>query len=279
MLLAIVRYCVACGILLLPGIMYWHIPPVLFALVVMPAIYFAAHSDRLSGQYLKIEANFLANFNERQLNENLKDSNSVGHSWLDEQLYVSKIKVAEDAEIAEKSLNELNWGNIWHVKIIRITHGKKISNIPQSAAKITAGDILCVLGEEKTLDNFVLFGQNSGNFAQVGERETLRSFIATQEDLPADLCGHSAERLCSKRLQYQRIADQKRMVRLSYRDRAQFVSDSRSVKQYDFAKRRLAMAFGYAKNGQRISPRTIIIKNCELRLTVFFMKSFIKIFL
>ena len=186
MLLAIVRYCVACGILLLPGIMYWHIPPVLFALVVMPAIYFAAHSDRLSGQYLKIEANFLANFNERQLNENLKDSNSVGHSWLDEQLYVSKIKVAEDAEIAEKSLNELNWGNIWHVKIIRITHGKKISNIPQSAAKITAGDILCVLGEEKTLDNFVLFGQNSGNFAQVGERETLRSFIATQEDLPAD---------------------------------------------------------------------------------------------
>lgn len=283
MLLAIVRYCVACGILLLPGIMYWHIPPVLFALVVMPAIYFAAHSDRLSGQYLKIEANFLANFNERQLNENLKDSNSVGHSWLDEQLYVSKIKVAEDAEIAEKSLNELNWGNIWHVKIIRITHGKK-SAISRKARRKLPREIFCVCWARKKRWIISCFSGKTAVTLRKWGKEKLCVVLSRRRRicLPISsfvLCGHSAERLCPKRLQYQRIADQKRMVRLSYRDRAQFVSDSRSVKQYDFAKRRLAMAFGYAKNGQRISPRTIINKNCELRLTVFFMKSFIKILL
>lgn len=186
LLLAIVRYCVACGILLLPGIMYWHIPPIGFVLVVAPAIYFAAHSDRLSGQYLKIEANFLANFNERQLNENYQESGSPTHSWLDEQLYVWRMKVREDSDIDGKSLAELNWSRLWHVKVIRIVHGKKISNIPQSTAKIMAGDILCVMAEEKTLDNFALFGQNAQSMETIGEKETLRHFIASQETLAAE---------------------------------------------------------------------------------------------
>lgn len=184
LLLVILRYCVACGILLLPGIMYWHIPPIGFVLVIVPAIYLAAHSDRLSGQYLKIEANFLANFNERQLTENFTESGS--HSWLDEQLYVWRIKVNEDSEIAGKSLIELNWGNIWHVKVIRIVRGKKISNIPQGDATIANGDILCVLAEQKVLDNFALFGKNGNKFTTIGEKETLRHFISTQEDLPAE---------------------------------------------------------------------------------------------
>ena len=181
-LLVMVRYSVACGILLLPAIIYWEIPPIMFVLVVAPAIYFARHSDRLSGQYLKIEANFLANFNERLLIENFQTEGHT-HSWLDEQLYIQGVQVLDDNEIVNKTLQELNWSRIWHVKAIRIIRGKKVINIPQGSAKILPGDILCMMGEEKTLDNFILFGENSKSLKVVRAKETLREFISRQNEM------------------------------------------------------------------------------------------------
>ena len=69
------------------------------------------------------------------------------------------------------------------MKAIRIIRGKKVINIPQGSAKILPGDILCMMGEEKTLDNFILFGENSKGLKVVRAKETLREFISRQNEM------------------------------------------------------------------------------------------------
>ncbi len=140
--------------------------------VLAAALLLIGGSNRMATYYLKFEARFLANFNERSLDR----SGSKSVEWLDEQLYVGSF-IARETENGQ-TLQALNWGRRYSVNVIRIQHGKKIQLMPGSEQEISTGDRVWVLAPEKVLKIFWQALQVEAE--QPGM--TLRRFVALEEE-------------------------------------------------------------------------------------------------
>jgi CPA2 family monovalent cation:H+ antiporter-2 len=150
----------------------------LAAVVVIVLIY---RSDWLIAPYLQIEARFLTNFNERQLDA--RKHTDVGHSWLDEQIYVSRIVCTPESEALYKPLPELMGKQVKRssFKIIKIIRGHKHVNIPESTEHLEPGDIAFLAGSVQELNNFSLLTGVELTKNESGGYDTLRAFIKNQE--------------------------------------------------------------------------------------------------
>lgn len=83
---------------------------------------------------------------------------------------------------ADHELQELQWGKLMQVDIIKIVRGRKHINIPEGEEQILDGDWLYVLGEEKTLETFDLMCQQRNLLIRSeAEPVTLHQFIANQD--------------------------------------------------------------------------------------------------
>jgi CPA2 family monovalent cation:H+ antiporter-2 len=147
-------------------------------------IAFILRSDWLVAPYLRIEAQFLANFNERKLAER-KDANP-SHCWLDEQLCVGKIVFTEQCAAVNKTLASLMSDMLGRrrsgLKIIKIIrHGKHI-NIPDGEDKILPGDTVFISGSATELETFARFCKTEPQRKQDGTFATLRDFIKHQQE-------------------------------------------------------------------------------------------------
>ncbi len=138
----------------------------------------------LSSAYLRVEARFLANLNERRLAR--FEDEGVAHKWLDEQLYVDYFLCPESA--AGHSLKELGWGQHFGVNVIKLVRGKRQLNMPAADTVPARGEMIYVLGEREKLR---LLRQSLG--LEDRDTPTLRSFIAAQDEGDHDLFSYALD--------------------------------------------------------------------------------------
>ncbi len=179
LVLMVVRALVAMWLLCLP--MYWLLKfhPVWLGLSCLALTLLLFKFNKFASMYLRIEARFLANFNERKLHEQGDDL----HQSLNEQLLVQVFRCPTEGGAVGKSLQELDWGRIYQLKAIKILRGRKHINIPESNEQLKPNDLIWLLGDAKDLENFNFYCNESG-LLQTLEKPalTLKDYIAGQSD-------------------------------------------------------------------------------------------------
>ncbi|SCM78561.1 putative Na+/H+ anitporter [uncultured Sporomusa sp.] len=147
-------------------------------------VFLIARSDWLINPYLKIEARFLANFNERKLEA--RKGKDIGHSWLDERIFVSKFRCSDQVAVLDQTLANLPGTEHSKLKVIKIIRGGKHINIPEGSEHIRANDIVFVAGSDRMLDSFAILTQVELDKKADGMYATLREFIKNQEAYAED---------------------------------------------------------------------------------------------
>ena len=135
--------------------------------LILAAVLLIYRSGWFASAYLSVEARFLANFNERQL-QRIGSDEAV--EWLDQRLHVLSFKYEQQGG----SLKELGWGKRFGVNVIKIVRGKRSINIPSGDAVLHSGDVIYILGEPAELRNLCL----DLGIASPAELPTLREFTA-----------------------------------------------------------------------------------------------------
>ena len=168
--LTVLRLLIVVMLAFLPLQTIVHVQGLWLLPVIALAIFLCARSGWLASRYFKMEARFLANFNERQL-ERFTDSGEVTE-WLDEQLFVDSFSCPADC--AGQSLRQLGWGRRYGVNVIRLEHGRRRSNMPPFDALLSDGDRVVVLGEAENLRSL----RTGLSLPSEGTLPTLRDFLA-----------------------------------------------------------------------------------------------------
>ena len=138
--------------------------------LILAAVLLIYRSGWFASAYLSVEARFLANFNERQL-QRLDSDDAV--EWLDQRLHVLSFQYEQHGG----TLKELGWGKRFGVNVIKIVRGKRHINIPSGDAALHSGDTVYILGESAELRNLCL----DLGISEPEELPTLREFIAAED--------------------------------------------------------------------------------------------------
>lgn len=138
--------------------------------VIAAAVALISRTGWLSSAYISAEAQFMANFNERNLQRS--DENT---EWLDEKLFVDKLDCTE--ELSGKTLKQLDWGHRFSVNVIRVLRGKKHLNMPSGNVELREGDRMLMIGRREDLRALRL----SLNLPE-NDPPTLRSFTENHEE-------------------------------------------------------------------------------------------------
>ena len=144
------------------------------------ALILLSRSGWLTSRYINAEARFMANFNERSL-ENT-DAMSVS-DMLDERLRVSHFTVLADYGISGSSLKDLGWGKRYDVNIIKLIRGSEHLNMPDGDVALQDGDDIYLIGES---DNIATLCSRLG-VAQQPVQQTLREYMEEEESVVSDL--------------------------------------------------------------------------------------------
>lgn len=148
--------------------------------LILAAVLLIYRSGWFASAYLSVEARFLANFNERQL-QRLDSDDAV--EWLDQRLHVLSFQYEQQGG----TLKELGWGKRFGVNVIKIVRGKRHINIPSGDAALHSGDTVYILGEPAELRNLCL----DLGIAEPAELPTLREFIAAENSDPDALYSYA----------------------------------------------------------------------------------------
>lgn len=185
-ILLLFRVAVAVLLAVLPAFLIFRVNPLYLALGAVPVVFLISRSNKLASRYLEVEARFLANFNERKLAQRFGGGEGQEvHHWLTKQLTVAALVCPPDWTGDGKSLQELDWGNLHHVKIIQVLRGRERRNIPEGGFRLRAGDRLVVMGVRRQLENFCLVeGQSGLQQAEGTEFRSLKEYIEDQAGVP-----------------------------------------------------------------------------------------------
>ena len=162
------------------------------------AVYTIYRTGWLASAYLKVEARFLANLNERKLSR--FENSAEGHIWLDEQLYVDYFLCPDNA--AGQSLKDLAWGQRFGVNVIKLVRGKRQMTMPAADYVPARGEMIYVLGEREKLR---LLRQSLG--LQDRELPTLRDFILSQDESEKPLFSYALDIAKGSELEGKSIKD------------------------------------------------------------------------
>ena len=148
--------------------------------LILAAVLLIYRSGWFASAYLSVEARFLANFTERQL-QRLDSDDAV--EWLDQRLHVLSFQYEQHGG----TLKELGWGKHFGVNVIKIVRGKRHINIPSGDTALHSGDTVYILGEPAELRNLCL----DLGIAEPAELPTLREFIAAEDSDPDALYSYA----------------------------------------------------------------------------------------
>ncbi|MBQ3010052.1 MAG: cation:proton antiporter, partial [Oscillospiraceae bacterium] len=140
--------------------------------IIMAAVIVIYKSGWMSSAYIHAEAQFMANFNERNLHREDDDTTE----WLDDKLFVQQLPC--NADWAGKTLKQIGWGKNFGVNIIKIVHGKKHINMPSGDLSLRVGDTLYLLGKSEDLRSLRL----ALGLPESETLPTLHEFINSQTD-------------------------------------------------------------------------------------------------
>lgn len=151
--------------------------------VIVAALLLASRMGWLASAYLNVEARFLTNLNERQL-QHFSDSGEY-EQWLDEKLCVDSFSLP--AGFAGQSLKDLGWGRRFGVNVIKHVHGKRKKNMPAGNTALSAGDTIYVVGEREKLRTLRL----SLGLKESADAPTLREYIGYESEAEGGLYSYA----------------------------------------------------------------------------------------
>ena len=151
--------------------------------VLAAAVLLCFRSDRFSSLYLRVEAQFLANLNERQLSK--FSGGDEGIEWLDEQLAVDCLTASSEED--GKTLAQLGWGRRYGANVIHISRGRRQISMPSGDAALSAGDRLYIVGERDKLRALRLELDVEEN----ADMPSLRSFITGPDNADSGLYSYA----------------------------------------------------------------------------------------
>ncbi len=134
--------------------------PYITALLIVIAIPVLAKSKWFTGQYMKIETQFLVNLNQEQVEtiktpDNTEQSVFDEKSWLDSSLFVvSQFHIDEKSTYAGMQIKDTGFQENYAINIFKIIRGKHELNVPRGSDTLAADDILLIVAPEKQMKAF-----------------------------------------------------------------------------------------------------------------------------
>lgn len=155
------RWVVAIVFLFMTIKLYWNISSVVIVVVALVVFAFIFQNKNLQKGYWKLEARFVKNFNQRQiemrLNQNSKQEGNMHEldnlHWIDKNLYVSTYLVQKGGVVENKTLKELNLRKVYDIIIVAVTRNGKQINFPDGDFCLEVNDTLLALGQIQKLKN------------------------------------------------------------------------------------------------------------------------------
>lgn len=155
------RWVVAIVFLFMTIKLYWNISSVVIVVVALVVFAFIFQNKNLQKGYWKLEARFVKNFNQRQiemrLNQNSKQEGNMHEldnlHWIDKNLYVSTYLVQKGGVVENKTLKELNLRKVYDIIIVAVTRNGKQINFPDGDFHLEVNDTLLALGQIQKLKN------------------------------------------------------------------------------------------------------------------------------
>ncbi len=172
------RFAIALTALIIIPLLFYETAHYWLLLLTIPLAFLAARSKRLRGGYLRIAAKFLANLNEHQLREK---SDVKDLLWMDPDLLVDTYNIPANSSLANRSLQNLQWGRTLHLNVIKIIRGKRHLNLPSGKEILNEGDILYLYGAVSSLENFRLIYADTAVKRLNRENISLYQYIMHQD--------------------------------------------------------------------------------------------------
>lgn len=155
------RWVVAIVFLFMTIKLYWNISSVVIVVVALVVFAFIFQNKNLQKGYWKLEARFVKNFNQRQIEMRLnQNSTQEGNMheldnlhWIDKNLYVSTYLVQKGGVVENKTLKELNLRKVYDIIIVAVTRNGKQINFPDGDFRLEVNDTLLALGQIQKLKN------------------------------------------------------------------------------------------------------------------------------
>lgn len=156
-LLTAIRMILAYSAILFLMFRYLPLPTILIVPIGIVLLVFILRSKALLKRYWRLEARFMINLNERQMEENLhKIENNQGvrniedmheSHWLDNLLYTFCLRIEKGSTIAGKALKDIHIREDFNLIVIRVERNKTKINIPDGNFVLAEGDILRMAGQ------------------------------------------------------------------------------------------------------------------------------------
>lgn len=132
-------------------------------------------------QYLKLEANFLSNLNQREEEEKKRNplSTSFKSQFKNKNIHIANMVVSSDSPYMGKTLRELNFLK-YGINIVKITRGSRQIFIPQGKDHIYPNDKLTVVGTDEHISAFaekIEARDNTNSFPEFDREVVLQSLI------------------------------------------------------------------------------------------------------
>jgi CPA2 family monovalent cation:H+ antiporter-2 len=141
-------------------------------LIIIPAVIFLiARSDFVATYYLQLETRFLANLNQKTMEE--RGGSRDREHWLEEDYSIFSWHIPEKASYAGKSIMELAWGKNEAVYVVKIRRGDRNMTMPSARTVLQEKDKVYVIGDKQSLETFSKTLETNENI----EIRTLREFL------------------------------------------------------------------------------------------------------
>lgn len=169
--ITLIKVAILEGIALFPLISIWGVRNPILLLLIPVTVLFLARSEFITTFYLKLEAKFFANLNQKTMEE--RGGERSHQHWLSEDYSIFSWVIPKGASYEGKSIIDLQWGRMYSVYVVKLKRGKKRIVMPPARTVIQAGDKLHVIGDRRSLE---VFSKTLGVDKEVNIR-TLKDFM------------------------------------------------------------------------------------------------------
>lgn len=143
-------------------------------------VFLTIRSDFLKGQSIKIEARFIANFNEKLLHHLMEERKVIDDEhWLGDQVSVVEFTVADTGKY--HTINDLYDSRVLNLLTVKIVRRNRHILMPDLHQPLHDGDVIHVIGSKTHLDAYLFHLKSEDNLILTHEhRSTLKEYTYGQ---------------------------------------------------------------------------------------------------
>jgi CPA2 family monovalent cation:H+ antiporter-2 len=134
-------------------------------------VFLTIRSDFLKGQSIKIEARFIANFNEKLLHHLMEERQVIDDEhWLGDQVSVVEFTVTDTGKY--HTINDLYDSRVLNLLTVKIIRNGRHILMPDLYQPLRDGDVIHVIGSKTHLDAYLFHLKSEDNLLLTHEQKT-----------------------------------------------------------------------------------------------------------